>query len=44
MTFLATMALTAALFVAIPKGFFPTQDTGLITGIMEAAQDVRRPK
>jgi hydrophobe/amphiphile efflux-1 (HAE1) family protein len=39
-TFFATIALTAALFVAIPKGFFPTQDTGLISGIMEAAQDV----
>ncbi len=40
MTFFATIALTGALFVAIPKGFFPTQDTGLISGIMEAAQDV----
>jgi multidrug efflux pump subunit AcrB len=40
MTFFATMALTCFLFVMIPKGFFPTQDTGLITGIMEAAQDV----
>jgi hydrophobe/amphiphile efflux-1 (HAE1) family protein len=40
MTFFATMALTAVLFVMIPKGFFPTQDTGLITGIMEAGQDV----
>src|SRR5262249_25292053 len=35
-----TMALTGAMFVTIPKGFFPTQDTGLITGISEAAQDV----
>ena len=40
MTFFATMALTGVLFVMIPKGFFPTQDTGLITGIMEAGQDV----
>jgi hydrophobe/amphiphile efflux-1 (HAE1) family protein len=38
--FLVTMALTAVLFVAIPKGFFPTQDTGLIQGLSEAAQDV----
>jgi hydrophobe/amphiphile efflux-1 (HAE1) family protein len=38
--FLATMAATAALFVMIPKGFFPTQDTGLIQGLSEAAQDV----
>ena len=28
------------LFIVIPKGFFPQQDTGLITGISEAAQDV----
>ena len=34
------MAVTACMFVTIPKGFFPTQDTGLITGISEAAQDV----
>ena len=34
------MALTGVLFVLIPKGFFPTQDTGLITGLSEAAQDV----
>ena len=38
--FLATLGVTAYLFVAIPKGFFPQQDTGLITGISEAAQDV----
>ena len=40
MTFLATMALTAVLFVVVPKGFFPTQDTGLITGISQAGQDI----
>src|SRR4029079_2721233 len=33
-------AATVALFVIIPKGFFPQQDTGLIIGISEAAQDV----
>src|SRR5262245_34322078 len=38
--FLATVALTVYLFVLIPKGFFPQQDTGLITGISEAGQDV----
>jgi HAE1 family hydrophobic/amphiphilic exporter-1 len=38
--FLATLAATAWLFVIIPKGFFPQQDTGLITGISEAGQDV----
>jgi hydrophobe/amphiphile efflux-1 (HAE1) family protein len=35
-----TMALTGVLFVLIPKGFFPTQDTGLLTGLAEAGQDV----
>ena len=38
--FLATLALTVYLFMIIPKGFFPQQDTGLITGISEAGQDV----
>ena len=33
MVFFATMAATGVLFVFIPKGFFPTQDTGLITGL-----------
>ena len=34
--FFATLALSVYLFVIIPKGFFPQQDTGLITGISEA--------
>ncbi|WP_033792086.1 efflux RND transporter permease subunit [Pantoea septica] len=37
---LATFALTALLYMAVPKGFFPTQDTGLIQGITLASQDV----
>ena len=37
---LATLALTVLLYVVIPKGFFPTQDTGLIQGISEAPQTV----
>jgi hydrophobe/amphiphile efflux-1 (HAE1) family protein len=37
---IATVAATAWLFVVIPKGFFPQQDTGLIVGISEAAPDV----
>ncbi|WP_225773026.1 MdtB/MuxB family multidrug efflux RND transporter permease subunit [Inquilinus sp. Marseille-Q2685] len=36
----ATLALTLALYVVIPKGFFPAQDTGMIQGISEAAQTV----
>jgi len=34
-----TFAATVAMYVAIPKGFFPVQDTGVIQGISEAAQD-----
>jgi multidrug efflux pump len=34
----ATLALTAYLYIVIPKGFFPVQDTGEILGISEAAQ------
>jgi hydrophobe/amphiphile efflux-1 (HAE1) family protein len=38
--FFATLALTVVMAVQIPKGFFPLQDTGLITAVSEAAQDV----
>ena len=37
---LFTLALTVALYVWIPKGFFPVQDTGLIQGISEADQSI----
>jgi HAE1 family hydrophobic/amphiphilic exporter-1 len=37
---LATVAITGWLFVVIPKGFFPEQDTGLILGVSETAQDI----
>ena len=40
LVFLATLALTGALFVFMPKGFFPTQDIGMIMGISEGGQDV----
>jgi multidrug efflux pump len=40
LVFLATLVLTALLYVAIPKGFFPVQDTGVIQGISEAPQSV----
>jgi multidrug efflux pump len=36
----ATLFLTAALYVLIPKGFFPVQDAGLIQGISEAPQSI----
>jgi hydrophobe/amphiphile efflux-1 (HAE1) family protein len=36
----ATMAATVYLYVAIPKGFFPQQDNGIVSGTVESAQDV----
>ena len=36
----ATLVLTVVLYIVIPKGFFPIQDTGLIQGISEAAQSI----
>jgi len=36
----ATLALTVVLYLVVPKGFFPVQDTGLIQGISVAAQTV----
>ncbi len=35
-----TLALTVLLYVAVPKGFFPVQDTGAIQGITEADQSI----
>jgi hydrophobe/amphiphile efflux-1 (HAE1) family protein len=40
MTMMGTIALTGYLYVQIPKGFFPEQDTALIIGLSEAAQDI----
>jgi multidrug efflux pump len=37
---IGTLALTALLYVFIPKGFFPIQDTGVIQGISEAPQSI----
>jgi multidrug efflux pump len=36
----ATLAATIALYIVIPKGFLPPQDTGLITAVTEAGQEV----
>ncbi|HKF59790.1 MAG TPA: efflux RND transporter permease subunit, partial [Dongiaceae bacterium] len=36
----ATLGVTALLYVAVPKGFFPVQDNGLIQGISEAPQSI----
>jgi hydrophobe/amphiphile efflux-1 (HAE1) family protein len=43
MVMLGTIVLTGYLYVIIPKGFFPQQDTGMITGITEASQDISFP-
>jgi multidrug efflux pump subunit AcrB len=40
MIMVLTVCATVALFVWIPKGFFPQQDTGMIVGITEGAQDI----
>jgi HAE1 family hydrophobic/amphiphilic exporter-1 len=37
---LMTIGLTVYLYIVIPKGFFPQQDTGLIIGLAEASQDI----
>ncbi|HWA92696.1 MAG TPA: multidrug efflux RND transporter permease subunit [Rhizomicrobium sp.] len=36
----ATLALTVLLYIVIPKGFFPVQDTGLVQGITQAGPTV----
>ncbi len=38
--FLLTVVLTGVLYVYEPKGFFPQQDTGIISGISDASQDI----
>jgi hydrophobe/amphiphile efflux-1 (HAE1) family protein len=38
--FFATMALSVLMMIQIPKGFFPIQDTGMLNGLAEAAQEV----
>ncbi len=38
--FLSTLGLTIAMGISIPKGFFPIQDTGMLAGVAEAAQEV----
>src|SRR6266404_5657033 len=37
---LATIVLTVVLYIMVPKGFFPVQDTGLIQAVTEASQTV----
>jgi hydrophobe/amphiphile efflux-1 (HAE1) family protein len=44
LVFLGTIALTGLMLVVMPKGFLPTQDTGMIMGLSEAGQDVSPEK
>ena len=39
-TFLVTVTTAVLLYVVIPKGFFPQQDTGVLAGVTDAPQDV----
>jgi multidrug efflux pump len=39
----ATLVLTIILYIIVPKGFFPVQDTGIIQGISEASQSISFP-
>jgi multidrug efflux pump len=39
----ATLVLTVVLYIIIPKGFFPVQDTGVIQGISQANQSISYP-
>jgi multidrug efflux pump subunit AcrB len=43
MVMLGTIVLTGYLYWVIPKGFFPTQDTGMLFAIAEASQDISFP-
>jgi hydrophobe/amphiphile efflux-1 (HAE1) family protein len=43
MVMLGTIVLTGYLYIVIPKGFFPQQDTGMIIGVTEASQDISFP-
>ncbi len=40
LVFLGTVASRVYLYIIIPKGFFPPQDTGIVLGITEGAQDI----
>jgi multidrug efflux pump len=37
---IGTLAVTALLYILIPKGFFPDQDTGLIQGVSDAGESI----
>jgi hydrophobic/amphiphilic exporter-1 (mainly G- bacteria), HAE1 family len=39
-TFIITVAIAGIMYVIVPKGFFPQQDTGIIVGLTDAPEDV----
>ncbi|MGC4089144.1 MAG: efflux RND transporter permease subunit [Polyangiaceae bacterium] len=43
LVFAWTLVATVQLYLMVPKGFFPVQDTGVILGISEASQDISFP-
>ena len=40
LVFAATLALTALLYLVVPKGFFPVQDTGTLQATTEADESI----
>jgi multidrug efflux pump len=40
LTTFATLVITVGLYIVVPKGFLPTQDTGLINAVLEAGPEV----
>ena len=44
LVFFGTVGLTVYLYIFIPKGFFPVQDTGIIFGTTDAPQDIAYPE
>jgi hydrophobic/amphiphilic exporter-1 (mainly G- bacteria), HAE1 family len=44
MIFFCTLGLTVYLYIFIPKGFFPVQDTGVIFAVTDAPQDIAFPE
>jgi hydrophobe/amphiphile efflux-1 (HAE1) family protein len=40
MVAIATLVITILLYIIVPKGLLPQQDTGLITGVTDAAQSI----
>ncbi|MGB8735547.1 MAG: efflux RND transporter permease subunit [Rhodomicrobium sp.] len=44
LVFFCTLTLTVFLYILMPKGFFPVQDTGIVFGVTDAPQDIAYPE